>query len=301
MFSSSEVVLRTHGLTKRYGPTLAVDGLDLSVRSGEVFGFLGPNGAGKTTTIALALGLVHASAGSVEILGEPVHPGSTGVLRRVGSLVGSPGMVPNFSGRENLRLLSALHQGVDRSRVDEVLEEVGLAQAAGRKVREYSLGMRQRLGLGAAMLHSPALLIMDEPTNGLDPAGMRQVRVLLRSLASSGTTVFLSSHLLREVEQVCDRVAVLSEGRLVAEGTVEDLLRTRTEVRVRITTPVEAAALLRTMDEVRKVDVESEILYVHGLSSEAIIKALVHAGLVPNEVNPVSTDLEETFLALTSA
>lgn len=300
MVVSSEVVLRTAGLSKRFGRTVAVDGVDLRVHRGEVFGFLGPNGAGKTTTIALLLGLIHASSGRIEILDEEVRPGRTDVLTRVGSLVGAPGMLPHLSGRENLRLLGRLHDGVDRSRVEEVLEQVGLRGVAERRVSTYSLGMRQRLGLGAAVLHSPALLIMDEPTNGLDPAGMREVRELLRSLAASGITVFLSTHLLNEVEQVCDRVAVLKHGRVIAQGEVADLVGTSDGVRVRVPAPDRAAAILRDCPGVEALAVGADELIVHGLAGEAIIKRLVDRGVVPREVHPAESDLEATFLALTS-
>lgn len=293
------IVLRTQSLTKRFGPVLAVDGIDLQVRQGEVYGFLGPNGAGKTTTIALALGLLHATSGAVEVLGERVTPRSTGILRRVGSLVGAPGMVPSLTGRENLRLLARLHDDVDQSRVDAVLDQVGLTAAADRKVKGYSLGMRQRLGLGAGLLHSPALLILDEPTNGLDPAGMREVRLLLRELASAGTTIFLSSHLLHEVEQVCDRVAVLAAGRVVAHGAVADLLRGAGGVRVRIAAAMDAARLLATVPGVTSAEVDGDIVRVRGIPSEEVIVRLVEAGLVPSEVVPERTDLESVFLTLT--
>lgn len=300
MSLSSEVVLRTAGLSKRFGRTVAVNDVDLRVHRGEVFGFLGPNGAGKTTTIALLLGLIHASSGRIEILDEEVRPGRTNVLRRVGSLVGTPGMLPHLSGRENLRLLSRLHDGVDRFRVEEVLEQVGLGLVAERRVATYSLGMRQRLGLGAALLHSPALLIMDEPTNGLDPAGMRGVRELLRSLAASGITVFLSTHLLNEVEQVCDRVAVLKHGRVIARGEVADLIGPSDGVRVRIPAPDRAASILRDSPGVETLAVGTDELIVHGLTGEVIIKRLVDGGMVPREVHRAESDLESTFLQLTS-
>lgn len=296
----AEVVLCAEGLTKRYGRTLAVDGIDLRVRRGEIFGFLGPNGAGKTTTIGMVLGLVHPSSGRIEIMGERVRPRQTGVLKRVGSLVGSPGMIPHLTARENLRLLGRLHEGVDEKAIDETLAEVGLSGAADRKVKGYSLGMRQRVGLGAAMLHSPALLVLDEPTNGLDPAGMREVRELLRKLASAGTTVFLSSHLLREIEHLCDRVAVLRKGRLVAEGTVKELLGSSESMTVRISAPADAAAVLRGAAGLENVEVGPDGLHVHGISGEEIIRRLVGAGLVPSEVYAARNDLEETFLALTA-
>ncbi len=217
-------ILETHDLSKRFGTVTAVANVNLHVQRGEVFGFLGPNGAGKTTTIGMILGLVHPSAGRISLLGQPITPSHNAALEQIGSLVGAPSLLPYLTARGNLQLLAKLHNEVDNGRIDEVLEQVGLTAAAERKVKGFSTGMKQRLGLAAALLHHPALIILDEPTNGLDPSGMREVRQLIRQLADSGTTIFLSSHLLHEVEQVCDRVAFIRQGSIVAEGTVEELL-----------------------------------------------------------------------------
>ncbi len=222
-----EIVLRLQGLHKAFGSVQAVRDLSLQVRAGECFGFLGPNGAGKTTTIGMILGLIWPSAGRVEVLGQEVTPVQTGALREVGALVGTPGFYPYLSGRENLRLLARLYPTVDEARIEEVLRLVGLSQVAERRVKGYSTGMKQRLGLAAALLHRPRLLVLDEPTNGLDPVGMAEMRRLLRALVEQGVTVFLSSHLLHEVEQVCDRVAILHQGHLVTQGPVADLLAER--------------------------------------------------------------------------
>ena len=279
------IVLRLEHLSKTYGSVTAVEDLSLTVQAGECFGFLGPNGAGKTTTISMILGLVHPTAGRVEVLGQRVTPAHPAPLREVGALVGTPGFYPYLTGRDNLRLLAHLYpqadnlqertgassasvspasqgekgkmrwwfwrlrrqnhhllssffpfQGrlsaskVDERRVEEVLDMVGLRAAADRKVKTYSTGMRQRLGLAAALLHRPRLLVLDEPTNGLDPVGMAEMRALLRRLTEQGTTVFLSSHLLHEVQQVCDRVVILNRGRLVAQGPVSDLLTGRRDL-----------------------------------------------------------------------
>jgi ABC-2 type transport system ATP-binding protein len=292
-------VLQTHSLTKRFGDVVAVDGVSLSVHRGEVFGFLGPNGAGKTTTIGMLLGLIHPTAGRVEVLGQEVTPGRTAPLRQVGALVGTPGLVPYLSGRENLRLLARLHPEVDEWRVEEVLEQVGLREAAGRKVKGYSTGMRQRLGLAAALLHRPQLLILDEPTNGLDPVGMREVRLLLRALADEGVTVFLSSHLLHEVEQICDRVAVLNHGRVVAEGPVDELLGEEQVVRVRVPSAVQAAHVLKSLPGATRVETNGAHVEVQGVASETVVAYLTAHGIVPQEVTIVQPDLESLFLSLT--
>jgi ABC-2 type transport system ATP-binding protein len=296
----ANVIMQTHALSKRYGAVLAVDAIDMPVYEGEVFGFLGPNGAGKTTTISIALGLVKATAGRVTLFGETVTPNHTRPLRRVGALVGSPALVPYLSGRDNLRLLARLYPDVDGRRIDEVLALVDMAGAAGRPAKGYSPGMKQRLGLAAALLHRPELVILDEPTNGLDPAGMREVRDLLRRLAGEGVTVFLSSHLLHEVEQVCDRIAVLSRGRIVAQGKVEELLSRREQtVRLRVPSPAQARAALQSLPGVGQVSGNGAYVEVAGLPAEAIVGHLAARGIIPSEVTTQKSDLESLFLELT--
>jgi ABC-type multidrug transport system ATPase subunit len=292
------IALETVGLCKRYGPVMAVQDVSLTVNEGEIFGFLGPNGAGKTTTIGMALGLVHPTAGSVRIFGELISPTHTTPLRQVGALVGSPGMVPMLTGRRNLALLAGLSPGVDRKQVQETLQLVGLAEAASRKYQHYSTGMKQRLGLAAALLHRPALLILDEPTNGLDPAGMHEIRALLRGLARQGVTVFLSSHLLHEVEQICDRVAVLHHGRIIVQGTVSDLLAT-SAVRVRVPDPAQAARVLQVLPGVAGVQPDGAYVRVEGVATGIVAQHLVTHGIVPSELVPCRLDLEQVFLELT--
>ena len=244
------IILQIDNLSKAFGSVTAVDSANLRVQQGEVFGFLGPNGAGKTTTIGMVLGLIHPSAGSIRLFDQPVTPGSNSALKKVGSLIGAPSLVPYLSAKENLRLVARLHASVDDGRIDEVLTLVGLTEAANRKVKGFSTGMKQRLGLGMALLHRPALIILDEPTNGLDPAGMREVRTLIRQLADDGITIFLSSHLLHEVEQVCDRIAVINKGQIVAQGAVADLLNQQGQtVRLKVTDPAQAEKLLATLPE----------------------------------------------------
>jgi ABC-type multidrug transport system ATPase subunit len=295
-----DLLVETSGLTKRYGPYLvAVDGLDLRVRRGQVYGFVGPNGAGKTTTLRMLLGLVRPSSGTAWVLGEA--PGTPGGLARVGALVETPALYPFLSGRDNLRCL-ARYTGVAESRVEETLKRVQLTARANDKVRSYSLGMKQRLGVAAAMLKDPQLLILDEPTNGLDPAGMVDMRALIREFSQGGRSVLLSSHQLSDVQQVCDRVGVIRGGRLVAEGTVGELSG-RPGLLVRVDS-LEAG--LRCAGDVAgadRVQVEGGALLVDLDPSRAaaLVRALVLAGVGVLEVRRSERQLEEVFLELTEA
>jgi len=292
----TDTIVVTEGLTRRYGPRLAVDGVSLTVRRGEVYGFLGPNGAGKTTTLRMLLGLVRPTGGAARVLGLP--PGSPDALRRVGSLVEGPGFYPYLSGRENLRVL-ARYAGLGDAAVDEALDRVELTSRAGDRYRAYSLGMKQRLGVAAALLGRPELLILDEPTNGLDPAGMADMRELVRSLASGGQTVLLSSHLLGEVEQICDRVGVIVAGRLSAEGTVAEL-RGGASLVVRATplpAAVPVAQRLAGGAAISTVDGELR-LAVEPSRAPELVRALVAADIEVHEVRPEQRSLEEIFFAL---
>ncbi|MBE3568307.1 MAG: ABC transporter ATP-binding protein, partial [Thermogemmatispora sp.] len=239
------LALRTRGLTKRYGQRLAVADLNLEVRRGEIFGFLGPNGAGKTTTIRMLLGLITPTAGSIEILGQDLRRQPKLVLPRVGALIETPALYLYLSAQDNLRVVASSLGGVSERRIDEILELVGLSSRRKDRVRTYSLGMKQRLGLALALLHDPELLILDEPANGLDPAGIVEMRDLLHQLAAQGKTIFISSHLLSEVQQICTRVAIIRLGRLVTEASVEELTRGRGEFVVRVEHPQEALRLVR--------------------------------------------------------
>jgi ABC-type multidrug transport system ATPase subunit len=293
------LIIETQQLTKRYGSLLAVDALTLNVEKGEVFGFLGPNGAGKTTTIGMLLGLLQPSAGSVRLCGQPVTLRRSTILQRVGALVADPGFLPDLSGRENLRLLAYLHPGVTAQRIEEVLAQVGMQKDTRRKVKTYSTGMKQRLGLAMAMMHQPELLVLDEPTNGLDPAGMKEVRDLLRALPSQGVTVFLSSHLLHEIEQICDRVMVLNHGRVLAQGRVSDLVHGQHVVRVRVGDVPGTLEVLRAVPGVSKVAVDGSWVDVQGVPPEIVIESLVNKHLTPSEVTSGDLDLESVFLELT--
>jgi ABC-type multidrug transport system ATPase subunit len=295
--TKSAPLVETSSLTKRYGSITAVSGLNLTVRRGEVYGFLGPNGAGKTTTLRMLLGLIRPTSGTATVLGEA--SGSPGCISRVGALVESPAFYPYLSGRDNLRVM-ARYSGAPRSRVAEALETVELSARAGDRFKKYSLGMKQRLGVAAALLKDPELLILDEPTNGLDPRGMADMRELIRRLGSGERTVLLSSHLLGEVEQICDRVGVIQNGRLVAEGTVSELrggqgLVFRAE-------PVEQAAMIaRRCSCVEEVEVRDGMLHLVVAPEKAaeINRKLVGAGLRVSELRPAGRSLEEVFLELT--
>jgi ABC-2 type transport system ATP-binding protein len=295
------IVLETEGLKKYFDDIRAVDGVSLTVERGEVFGFLGPNGAGKTTTIGMVLGLIYPTAGGVRLFGEPVTPQRVAPLQRVGALVGAaPSLIPYLTARQNLQSVARLHEGCDGARIEEVLALTGILGAADRKAGKFSTGMKQRLGLAMALIHHPDLLILDEPTNGMDPAGMREVRNLLRALADAGTTVFLSSHLLHEVEQVCDRVAVLDAGQIVAQGRVDDLLSKGAAVKVRVKKTEEAAACLAQLPGVEAVNPNGAYVLVTGRESEAVVAHLTRHGIIPTEVTTAGGDLEELFLQLTA-
>jgi ABC-type multidrug transport system ATPase subunit len=291
-------VIETRELSKRYGERIdAVDRLTLRVRRGEVYGFLGPNGAGKTTTLRMLLGLVRPTSGGALVLGAP--PGSPEGLARVGALIESPTFYPFLSGRDNLRVL-ARYSGTPETRIETVLEEVDLAARAGDRFGTYSLGMKQRLGIAGALLKDPELLILDEPTNGMDPAGMAEMRTFIRSLGQGRRTVLLSSHLMTEVEQICDRVGVINRGRLVREGTVEEL-RGRESLWVRAE-PLEAAervlGTVRAVEQVARTDGGLRIA-ADTASAPTINRALVEAGIAVSELRPERDSLEKVFLELT--
>lgn len=294
------VPVQVQKVTKRYGDVAAVSDVDLRVERGEVFGFLGRNGAGKTTTMRMLVGLVRPTAGSIRVLGRP--PGAPEALARVGALIETPAFYPHLSGLDNL-LLIARYAGVPRSAADRVLTEVGLTDRARSRFRTYSLGMKQRLGVAAALLKDPELLILDEPTNGLDPAGVAEMRELLRAVGRGGRTVFLSSHVLSEVEQICDRVAVIDAGRIVAEGTPGELRSALGGEGVLIdATPTDRAEhLLREHPEVRTVrQVDGTLrVTVDPTRAAQLNRMLVEAGVDVRELRPIRHSLEEAFLELT--
>ncbi|AHH15265.1 putative ABC transporter, ATP-binding protein [Nocardia nova SH22a] len=301
--SNADDVVLTAGLTKRYGDQVAVDAVSMTVRRGEIYGFLGPNGAGKTTTLRMLVGLIASTSGSATVLG--CRPGEPEALRRIGVLIEGPGFYPYLSGRDNLRVLARYRRNAagrrDRfAEVDEVLARVGLADRADDRFRAYSLGMKQRLGVGAALLGGPDLLILDEPTNGLDPAGMAEMRELITGLAAEGHTVVLSSHLLSEVQEICDRVGVISGGRLLTESTVSELRGAATLLVC--AEPVETAypAVRRVVGD------HAAMLTATGIRVDAgratapeVARAVIESGADLLELRIDERSLEEVFFEMT--
>ncbi len=298
--TTNPVVVQTRGLTKRFGEVTAVHDLNLELHAGEVVGFLGDNGSGKTTTMKLLLGLLRPSGGEVFLFGQPLGAHLPQLLRRVGAIIEAPAFYPYLSGRDNLRLLAGL-DGTPASQIAAVLDEVDLQGAAQRKFSTYSLGMKQRLGIAAALLRDPALIILDEPTSGLDPAGQREVRALIPRLASEGRTVFISSHIMHEVQQVCDRVAIMKAGELIAQGDVATILSARDRLLVRVEDLAAAERLLRQLPWVAAVEREQDALLLDAPTARAaeITAALAAQSLFVSELRPRERSLEAAFFALT--
>lgn len=295
-----QLVIKTSGLTKRYGKkTTAVENLDLSVRRGEVYGFLGPNGAGKTTTLRMILGLISPTSGEATVLGSPA--GAFAGLSKTGALVESPAFYPYLSGKKNLLVMAGHSRGsVSGGKIDEVLERVGLTSRAKDKYKKYSLGMKQRLGVGAALMKDPELLILDEPTNGLDPQGMADMRELIRSVSGGDRAVLLSSHLMNEVEQVCDRVGIVSQGKLIREGSVSEL-RGAEGLILRAEPLDEAERVACQLGEVEEVHQENGELKVKADPDQGheIGRKLDAAGVKVHEMRRERRSLEDVFLELT--
>jgi len=298
------VVLATHELTKSFGGALAVDRLSLSVRRGDVFGFLGPNGAGKTTTIRMICGLIYPTSGYAEVLDHQVPRDKEEALRHIGGFVEVPAFYGNMSARKNLRLMGGLNGKIEEARVDEVLDIVGLQERADSKVGDYSHGMKQRLGIANALINKPELVILDEPTSGLDPQGMKDVRELVRELGAGGTTVFLSSHLLNEVEQVCNRAAIIDKGRVVVEGPVSELRPEHQAVKVLTSDPGRAREVIAAFLGPDQVRLDEEYLIVESSdgSVRELVKRLVAAGVGIDAIIPAHEQgLEDYFLGLTQS
>ncbi len=303
---TQSLAIETRGLTKTFGRQVAVDSVDLAVPRGSVFGFLGPNGSGKTTTIRILLGLAAPTRGSVSLLGRPLPAGLSATLPRVGALVEGPAFYPYLSGEANLRRFDAAnpvgHPSTRAARVATALERVGLAAAARKRVHAYSLGMKQRLGIASALLVPRELLVLDEPTNGLDPQGTREVRSLVRSLAAEGVTVFVSSHLLAEIEQMCTHAAVMSAGRLVAQAPLEELRAAGcASVTLRTPDPERAAAVFANLGlrMLPALDDELTATMPVGMEPDQVVAALVAAGVRVRGFGVTEQSLEDRFVALT--
>ena len=307
----ADLAIETRALTKNFGRQVAVDAIDLAVPRGAVFGFLGPNGSGKTTSIRLLLGLVRATSGEISVLGETMPDRLRSVLPQVGALVEGPAFYPFLSGEDNLRRLDSADRGASprtrRARVASALDRVGLTAAATKKAGAYSLGMKQRLGIANALLQPRELLVLDEPTNGLDPQGTREVRALVRSFAAEGTTVFVSSHLLAEVEQVCTHAAIMSAGALVAQGSLDDLRGTG-DRQIRVLTPDAEAAISVLARFGLETDATAHagphpevtaILAHDSIDADLIVPALVSAGVRVRGFTVDEPSLEDRFVALT--
>ena len=295
-------ILKTEKLSKKYGERWAVSELDLEIPRGQVYGFLGANGAGKTTTIRMALGLITPTSGRATINGVDVHADPLGALSHVGAMVEAPAFYGYLTGRENLQILGRISGGVDNKRVDDVLDIVGLLERGNDKVKGYSQGMRQRLGLGQALLSQPAVIILDEPTNGLDPSGMLEVRHLIRDLAANeGITIFVSSHLLNEVQAICGRVAIINEGKLVAEGLVEQLLkRELVKLDVKVSDKTRAIDVLREYGPMPAPGGYGDItLQIECDRVPEVNRLLVEAGVDVFALVPREESLEKYFLELT--
>ena len=295
----TQVVLQAQHLKKYYGSERAVEDVSLDVQKGEIFGFLGPNGAGKTTTISMLLGLTYPTSGEITIFGEQVTPEHNRVLQHVGTMVGMPALMLAFSARQNLQFLARLYPEVPaQKRIDEILEMVQLHDVPNRPARTFSSGMKQRLGLALALFNKPELLILDEPTNALDPVGMREVRLLLRQLADQGTTIFLSSHLLHEMELICDRVAVIQHGLIIAQGRTKDLISSEETIRIRTAHTQQTIQALHELPGSQGIQANGDYVETHGVSSEQVLAFLVKRGLTPQEVTLYHPDLETIFLDL---
>jgi len=296
-------VLEVSGLTKKFKDTVAVNDLTFNVAEGEVLGFLGPNGAGKSTTVGMVLGLIHPDEGSVRILGEDVQGHQHIVADSVGAIIENPAFYPYLSGRDNLMAHALAVGNVPTSRIDELLTLVNLGERGNDKFKTYSLGMKQRLGIASTLLTEPALVILDEPTNGLDPAGQREIRSIIPRLADEGHSVLLASHLLHEVEQVSDRVAIVRRGHLITEGSVDELLKRGGAIDVTVTPDVndQARDILRRLPGVEQATIENNrIVVVAPLEMGADLnRALVGAGIYASAITPKKNSLEDLFLELT--
>ncbi len=301
MAHTDGIVVKTDGLTKHFGRIVAVDDLSLEVHKGEIFGFLGPNGSGKSTTMGMILGLIAPTSGSVAVFGLDVQHNLPAILPRVGAMMETPGLYPYLSGRDNLKVFARLSDHIPNARIDEVLDLVDLSARAKDKFSNYSTGMKQRLALACALLHNPEFIILDEPTNGLDPAGMKEIRELIIELGKQGKTIFLNSHLLHEVEQVCQRVAIIKKGRVVVQGPVTELLSTGDVLKVKVNETDKAIAILKEQKWISSVNKEGQYLLLEVKVDKAadVSAVLAKEGIFASEIKAKENSLEEFFLEKT--
>ena len=299
---NAQPILTTHEIRKSFGDIEAVCGVNLTVYPGEAYGLLGPNGAGKTTLIGLTLGLLQPSAGSLTIFGETLNGSSRHLSRRIGATLETNAFYPYLSGRDNLHVFAKALGGVPSTRIESLLEFVGLLDRAGYRFQTYSTGMKQRLNLACALLTDPDLILLDEPTVGLDPSGMREVRELIGELVSQGKTIFLASHMLHEVEQICSRVAVLNRGELLAQGLVDELVHRDKALRLEVADLQAATSHLASLPNIGPVTMKNGYLYIEANleDAERISAHLAQASIYPRRIEPVGSDLEDFFMDLTA-
>ena len=300
-----DVVVKTNGLTKRFGSPLkgilAIDNLNIEVRRGNIFGFLGPNASGKTTTIGMLLGLIRPTSGSIELFGQDTKQDLPSLLRRTSAVLENSPFYPYLSGRDNLEVFARTMDGIERGRIDEILATVGLKKRSRNKTKTYSLGMRQRLSIAVALLSNPELIILDEPTNGLDPEGIIEIRELIRSLGKEGKTIFLSSHLLHEVEQVCDHVTIINKGKVITQGSVKELLRQGRMLQMRVSNLDTAVSLLMDIEWIKTIETdEDKVIFVEAPEDKYpdINELLVKKGIRVSEMKTSEDSLEDFFLGV---
>jgi len=301
MEKNGDLVVRTEHLTKRFGKLVAVDDLNLEVRKGEVFGFLGPNGAGKSTTMGMMLGLISPTSGTVELFGLNIQNYLPKILQRTGAVIESTGFYPYLSGKDNLDYIARITGGISSSRIKEVLALVELSGREKDKFSNYSLGMKQRLAIACALLSDPEFVVLDEPTNGLDPAGMKEIRELIIKLGQEGKTIFLNSHLLHEVEQICERVAIIKKGKIITQGLVEDLMKKGETLQLRVTELEKAVTILKNISWITSVVREDDKLLI-GVKAEKyaeISSVLARENIFITEMRAKESTLEEFFLETT--
>jgi len=299
--TQNDVVLRTVGLSKSFGKLDAVKNLNIELRRGEVFGFLGPNGAGKSTTVGMILGLITPTAGSIELFGVKQDGNHWAALRRIGAIVEEPAFYPYLSGWDNLQVLAESIGGIPKSKIEEVLERVGLSDRAGDAYGHYSMGMKQRLGIASTLLRDPELIILDEPTNGLDPAGTKEIRDLIPRLAHESRAIMLCSHLLHEVEMVCQNVAIIKQGTVIANAPIKELLSRGNQLQIKVENTGQATAILSALPWVKSVKREGDYLMVDVPPDRgaAVNQALAEKGIYASEMLNRTNSLENVFLQLT--